>query len=231
MIIQILSNLYDEGYVRAEKYTLISPFFAGANVAFRRQAIGQAGPYDENCVTGEDQDMCLRIANIGWELYFEPRAKIRHKNRLTLRSLVRQWFNYGFNHPYLFKKYNSKHLEVYRPKKKNKKGNIYKCIFKRWFPFHTVIFITPFFVLHIFLILAILCILLGLDICSIVFGSITLAIATFYFKSDINIRHLFRSISFIFLRYIANLSLLLGGFLGGLKLGIIHISATLDYRI
>jgi len=53
MIIQILSNLIDEGYLKRERYSLISPFFAGANVAFRREALKQVGAYDENCNSGE----------------------------------------------------------------------------------------------------------------------------------------------------------------------------------
>ena len=108
MIIQILSNLFEEGYLKREKYSLISPFFAGANVAFRRQALDQVGFYDENCNSGEDQDICFRIAKGGWDLYFEPKAVVRHKNRMVLRAFIHQWFNYGFHHPYLFKKHDSR---------------------------------------------------------------------------------------------------------------------------
>ena len=43
MIIQILSNLFEEGYVSRENYTSLSPFFAGANVAFRKKALDQVG--------------------------------------------------------------------------------------------------------------------------------------------------------------------------------------------
>ena len=43
MIIQILSNLFEEGYLPRESYTSLSPFFAGANVAFRKKALEQIG--------------------------------------------------------------------------------------------------------------------------------------------------------------------------------------------
>jgi hypothetical protein len=47
---------------------------------------------------------------------------------------------------------------------------------------------------------------------------------------DIEIKHLFRTIRFILLRYMANLALLIGGLLGGAKLKVLYISGTLDYK-
>ncbi len=226
MIIQILSNLFEEGYLKAEEYNLLCPFFSGDNVAFRRQALSQAGPYDGNCYSGEDQDMCLRIASAGWDLYFEPKAIIRHKNEMTLRQFIRKWFNYGFHHPYIFKKHGSKGLQIYRTSKQNKKGSNYRCLFDKRFPFHILIFLTPFLTMHVFLTLTILLVLIGLYIPAIIGGLITLTIISFYFKSDVNIRNVLQTGVFIFLRYAANLALLLGGFLGGAKLGMLYVSAT-----
>jgi cellulose synthase/poly-beta-1,6-N-acetylglucosamine synthase-like glycosyltransferase len=230
MIIQILSDLFEEGYQKREKYSLLSPFFAGANVAFRSVALSQIGPYDENCSSGEDQDVCLRMANAGWELYFEPKAKVRHKNRLTLRAFVRQWFNYGFHHPYLFKKYHSKGLRIYRTSSKREKGAIYKSFLNTRFPFSILVFFTPFLAMHLLLALTILFAVVGLDIPAIIGGVGTFAIAVFYFKSDIDWRNILRTSQFVFLRYVGNLALLLGGFSGGAKVGTLYISATFDAK-
>jgi len=227
MIIQILSNLIEEGYL--QRYSLLSPFFAGANVAFRSQALSQVGTYDANCHSGEDQDMCFRIANAGWELYFEPKARVRHKNTMTLRTFVRKWFDYGFHHPYIFKKHSSKGLKIYRTGKRSEKESLYKCLFGMRFPFHILIFLTPFLTMHLILALAILFVIIGLYIPAIIGGLITLAIAASYFKADINRKNVLQTGAFIFLRYAANLALLLGGFLGGAKLGMLYISATFDY--
>ena len=68
MIIQILCNVFEKGYQTRERDAWISPFFAGANVAFRRHALKEVGPYDERCTTGEDRDISLRMADAGWEL-------------------------------------------------------------------------------------------------------------------------------------------------------------------
>ncbi len=230
MIIQILSNLFEEGYLKREKYSLVSPFFAGANVAFRRQALDQVGSYDENCKSGEDQDMCFRMAKAGWELYFEPKAVVRHKNRMVLRAFIHQWFNYGFHHPYLFKKHDSKVMRVYRPSTRREKGVIYESLFSIKFPLPILIFLTSFLAMHIFLTLAIVFAAIGLYIPAIICGVATLAIAAFYFKADINWKNILQAGVFIFLRYTANLALLWGGFIGGVKLGMLYISATFDYK-
>lgn len=230
MIIQILSNLIEEGYLKREQYSLISPFFAGANVAFRSQALKQAGAYDENCRSGEDQDICFRLANAGWELYFEPKALVRHKNRMVLRAFIRQWFNYGFHHPYLFKKHNYKGLRLYRASGGGKSGVLYKSVFGLRFPFYVLIFLTPFLVMHIILALAILFAAIGFNVPAIVCGASTLAVAAFYFRSDVNWKRLSQTGVFVFLRYTANLALILGGILGGIKRRMLYIGATFDYR-
>jgi len=230
MIIQILSNLIDEGYLKREQYSLLSPFFAGANVAFRSEALKQVGAYDENCNSGEDQDICFRIANAGWELYFEPKAAVRHKNRMVLRAFIRQWFNYGFHHPYLFIKHNYKGLRIYRTSSRREEGVLYRSLFSMRFPFSILVFLTPFLAMHFLLVLAVLFAAIGLSIPAIVFGALTVAVALFYFRLDMDWRSPRQTLEFVFLRYTANLALIAGGFLGGVKVGMLYIGATFDYR-
>ncbi len=229
MIIQILSNLFEEGYIDREKYTPLSSFFAGANAAFRRQALSEVGPYDTNCFSGEDQDMCLRVARAGWELYFEPKALVRHKNKMSLRAFIRKWFDYGFHHPYIFKKHAAKGLRVYTASSnKKRRESIYHTLLGIRFPLNAHIFFTPFLTMHLLLLLALLLALLGLFIPAITTGVTGLIVAACYFKADITREKLPRSVAFIFLRYSANLALLAGGFLGGIRLKMIYISATFD---
>ena len=230
MIIQILSNLFEEGYLSRSKYTALSPFFAGANVAFRREALIQTGDYDINCLSGEDQDMCLRIARAGWELYFEPKAIIRHKNQMTLRAFVRKWFDYGFHHPYIFQKHGSKGLKIYGTKRAGNNGeSIYNTIIKMRFPFNIYLFLTPFLIMHILIFLAILIAVLGYFIPAVIAAVLALVTAIAYFRSDLATKNPIQSIHFIFFRYAANIALILGGFLGGLKYRMLYISATFDY--
>lgn len=230
MIIQILCNVFEHGYQEKQHDAWISPFFAGANVAFRREALQSVGPYDENCTTGEDRDICLRIASAGWELYFEPRARVGHKNRLTLRSVLRQWFGYGFHHPFVARKHTAKGLRIYRPKARGRSSAIYRRLLRTRFPVNVSIFLTSFLMMHVVAGLAILFAALGLYVAAGVFGAATAAIAASYFRSDILRRNVVQAGVFVALRYLANLALLVGGLLGGAKLGMIYIGATFDYK-
>ncbi len=60
-------------------------FIAGANMAFRRGALEQAGGFDpglgrmgEDLLSGEEQDAVERVESLGWVTRYEPAAKIRH---------------------------------------------------------------------------------------------------------------------------------------------------------
>ena len=97
------------------------------------------------------------------------------------------------------------------------------------FPLNIHIFLTPFLTMHILLALTIVLAVIGLSIPAIIVGLLTMAVAALYFKPDMNRKNILQSIKFIFLRYAANLALLLGGFLGGAKSGMLYISATFDY--
>lgn len=230
MIIQILSNLVEEGYVNRDDYCFTSPFFAGANVAFRREALLGVGAYDSNCITGEDHDMCLRMSRAGWDLYFEPRAGVRHKNRLTLRSLARQWFGYGYHHPYLVRKHTPKGLRFYRLGRDANSGSVYRLLVKTPFPFHVSVFLTPYLTMHLMLALAIVLAAAGLHIPAIVAGVLVVAEGIRVFRSDFGAGDIVRSGKFILLRYVANLALIGGGLLGGARLRMLYINATFDYR-
>ena len=230
MIIQILCNLMEDGYQQKGRDAWISPFFSGANVAFRREALNNIGAYDQKCVTGEDRDVCLRLASDGWEMYFEPRAKVGHKNRLSARSLVRQWFGYGFHHPYVAKKHSSSAIRIYRPRLTKGKDALYKILLQIPFPLSISIFLTPFLVMHSLFGFTVLLAALGIYAPSIVTGVATLITAILYFKSDLKRKNIVDAVAFVVLRYMANFALLIGGLLGGAKLRMFYIGATFDYK-
>ncbi len=230
MIIQILCNVFEDGYQQNEPDAWISPFFAGANVALRREALRQVGSYDENCTTGEDRDICLRMADAGWELYFEPKARVGHKNRLTLRSLGRQWFGYGYHHPYVARKHSSRGLRVYRPGSGERGTAIYRPLLSTAFPMHVSVFLTSFLMMHVLAFLALLFGVLGVYVAAGVFGAAALVVAATYFRSDLRRRNIMRAGMFVVFRYLANLALLVGGLLGGARLRMLYIGATFDYK-
>jgi cellulose synthase/poly-beta-1,6-N-acetylglucosamine synthase-like glycosyltransferase len=180
VIIQVLANLCEEGYLEKEENSLTSLFFSGSNVAFRREVFQQIGLYDTNCATGEDQDISIRINNTEWELYFQPRAIVGHKCRKSVKAFIKQWYRYGLHHPYVFKKYNPKSLTVYRRKRGIKEGVLYRrVLYAKRFPLHALIFISPFLIMNLFLLLTILTLSLGLFTPSIILGAITFVLGIY----------------------------------------------------
>ena len=75
----------------------------GANVAFRRAALSDAGPFAEelgrngtaSLLSGEDSDMVARVLAAGWRVWLEPRARVLHTvhaDRLTSRFYWRRFW-------------------------------------------------------------------------------------------------------------------------------------------
>jgi GT2 family glycosyltransferase len=74
---------------------------AGANMIFRREALARVGPFDEAfdagtlTHSGGDTDMFGRLLDAGCTLVYEPRARVYHRHRRTMRELRTQLFGYG----------------------------------------------------------------------------------------------------------------------------------------
>jgi len=228
VIIQILSNLREEGYLDRSYHPGVAPFLAGANVAFRRTALDIAGGYDPNCVTGEDCDLCARLSKEQWELYIRRSAIVYHSNPTTLRHLMRQWYGYGRYHPYVFSKHNARAVEIFRQLRHPIRGERYACLFYRLFPVAVVVFLTPFLLLHSAAAITLALWLLGWTTAAclglIVTGSLILG----YAWPDIKRFGFFRGSSITAIRYIADLTLSLGAFIGGLRQRMFYLSATVD---
>ncbi|MFL5845927.1 MAG: glycosyltransferase [Solirubrobacteraceae bacterium] len=66
-----------------------------ANAAFRRAAFEQVGGFDEQPRSGGDADLCFRVRDAGWEIVYRPEAMVVHRNRTTLKALLRQRARHG----------------------------------------------------------------------------------------------------------------------------------------
>jgi cellulose synthase/poly-beta-1,6-N-acetylglucosamine synthase-like glycosyltransferase len=228
MIIQVLAHLKDEGYLNKGRHPTVAPFFAGANVAFRRKALEEIGGFDPNCVTGEDCDICARLSAADKELYMRRQAIVSHDNPSTFKRLIRQWYGYGRHHPYVFRKHNAPALEVYVRLGSPAQGERYICLFYRTLPVAMVCFITKFLLLH----LACICTLgawlsgfTGVAELGALLGGL-LAIA--YLWPDLRRHGFLLGCAFTALRYAADMSLFLGALFGGLHQRMIYLSATFD---
>lgn len=66
-----------------------------ANAAFRRTAFEEAGGFDEGVRSAGDADLCFRLRAAGWELQYRSEAMVVHRNRATMRALLRQRARHG----------------------------------------------------------------------------------------------------------------------------------------
>lgn len=228
MIIQILANLKEEGYLAKGRHPALAPFFAGANVAFRRSAVEEIGGYDPKCMTGEDCDICARLSADGWELYMRRDAIVSHNNPSKLTHLIRQWYGYGRYHPYVFAKHNVCALELYARLWRPLDGERYACLFYRRFPFAIVIFVTQFLMLHLFLLGTVAAWLLGWAAAGWVGVGLTTVLAISYAWPDFWRSGAFLGCAFTAIRYVADMALFVGAFVGGLHQRMLYLSATVD---
>ncbi len=64
--------------------------------AYRRDLFHNIGLFDETLLANEDYEINTRILKSGGKIYFDPQITIDYVARENLRSLWRQYFNYGF---------------------------------------------------------------------------------------------------------------------------------------
>lgn len=65
------------------------------NVLYRREALLEAGGFDEALWPGEDLDLDLRLHRMDFRAFYNPRAVVAHKRPDTLRSFARMMYRYG----------------------------------------------------------------------------------------------------------------------------------------
>ncbi len=64
--------------------------------AYKRQAIEKAGPFDEELVRNQDDEYNYRLRELGGKIFLTPDIRSRYHSRSTMRSLWRQYFQYGY---------------------------------------------------------------------------------------------------------------------------------------
>jgi succinoglycan biosynthesis protein ExoA len=62
---------------------------------YRREAIEQAGGWDEGMLRAEDWDLNYRIRGRGGKIWFTPELRVTYRPRASVRTLGSQYFHYG----------------------------------------------------------------------------------------------------------------------------------------
>lgn len=234
MIVDITRCAFQRGYLPKKKNTIFHPFFPTNNAAFRREALEKVGGFDPRCQTGEDVDMSIRIAQAGYELWYEPSAKIRHMDRRTLSGLARQWFRYGSSHPYLFEKHvPTPRLQFYRfarPETTSDPMGV-RCLLDVPFPISGMVFLSSFHAFHLGLLAALAGSLLGAHAVALAGAVVATLAGAWYFSARFAFRHPLQSVALAGIRYAVDCAYFLGGLLGGLRRGMVFLEAVRSRRL
>lgn len=225
----LLTKDNNKGYLPKCRSSVTQPIFATANMAIRKKVFDEIGFFDTNCKTGEDVDLSVRLSKTRWELYFEPKAIIKHKHRSSFKELLKQWYGYGRYHPYIFKKHNERCMEIYylTPNKGIGWSSLrLSSIFGLPFPFHILIFATPFHMFNLFFAITAASLILKLYLLAVLSSVGVLCFGKRLFFSNIKAGIKDKEMSYSLIRYAVNWAYVIGAFLGGLKTGVFYVEAT-----
>lgn len=64
--------------------------------AYTRIAVNKVGPYDEELVRNQDDEYNYRLRSLGYKLLLSPDIHSRYYSRSSIRSLWRQYYQYGY---------------------------------------------------------------------------------------------------------------------------------------
>lgn len=63
--------------------------------AFRKEALLAVGGFDERFTRAQDWELNFRLRQAGGVIYFDPRLVVTYRPRSTVKSLAKQYFEYG----------------------------------------------------------------------------------------------------------------------------------------
>jgi len=83
------------------------PAGIAGNLLVRREALEQAGGFEEEARSEADVDLCWRIQDAGWTLEYRPAAMASHRDPAQLGAVLRQAWMYGAGRRWLRKRWGS----------------------------------------------------------------------------------------------------------------------------
>lgn len=100
-----LCEVYDcEKYLRQEELVQRRNTACTANFWVRRETFAALGGFDEELISGGDEDFCVRARSQGVEVVFSGDVEIEHPARRTLRALGSKSFRIGVGSAQRFRK-------------------------------------------------------------------------------------------------------------------------------
>lgn len=81
------------------------PYAIGANLGIWRSTLESAGGWNEEFIHANDTELSYRVEVLGWRIGFAPKAIVRYRHRGDLKSLYRQFRNYGRQDPLIHRRF------------------------------------------------------------------------------------------------------------------------------
>ncbi len=226
MMIPVLTDYYEAGYLPRPKYEALNAFFPNCNLSVRKKVFEEVGLYDEDYNrAAEDADLCRRASTGEWSLFYEQEAICYHEARKNLRELMKQWLSYGYYGGRFFQEGQRYRCEIFISFDARPKVNRFFRLFKtNKTPFRILLFLTYFPLFHLigFFILASL--LTGYCTLALFLAGGLLALGlTFYLKTPLRKLSFKQLMVYIMVTYLINLSHILGGLAGGLRRRMLYL--------
>jgi hypothetical protein len=201
--------------------------FSNNNLAIRRSCAADVGGYDPRLLTSEDVDICFRVAkHPGWVACREPGVLVRHRNRRTMRAMVKQLWGWGINVGKAYRKTGIRGVYLYWVSQDRR--TIVHDIEVERFPILVAGFFTLFHVAHALLIVAAIAVLSSAPVIAGALAGGAL-LSLWPFARTILDRRLgaWKTLELAFVTYVANATFMTAAFLGGLRAGIVFIPAPM----
>ena len=211
-----------QGYFPTQVCGHRSYFFVTANVAYRKEAVEEAGRKFWELPTGEDMDFGIRVRKGKWKFYFLPSASVQHMHRANLSALLRVWRSYGAAHAPLLNAHAGDYMEIVPQ-------------FIGTYPDHPIIkfpffikgfiYIGNFHLMHLWAVLFLFTFILqwlwplsaAWRLFSWIFFAFTAVSAFKFFRMAFNIEPYNKWFEFAKMKYLTNLYFILGGLKGTCK--------------
>ena len=229
MLIPVVDDYYDPGYLPDGGPAAVRGFFPNCNLGVRRSAWTSVGGYDEGLAAAEDMDLCRRVSLDGWRLYFEPRAACRHRARSDLGALARQWWGYGVASAEVQAKRRDAAVELYASSAAAPRIHGFRRLLAiERSPVKALVFVTPFRAAGLFAAAAVAAVALGQTIvAALLLGLSVVAGGSSVVRHPATRMLRLRDLpGLLVVLTVLDLASLLGGLCGGLRCRMLYVSAV-----
>lgn len=102
----LFTSFIGTGGLRRGKGVRLGRYYPkGCNIAVLREAIEEAGYFDESLCPSEEIELGYRIRRCGYKIEYLPRALVWHRRQTTFKALLNKVFRIGFNRAMLLRKH------------------------------------------------------------------------------------------------------------------------------